>query len=60
MAKKEKNRKEYLIRELLKEIDKDPDREGLLKTPQRVAKMFDFLTRGYHQDVAGCCERGYF
>jgi GTP cyclohydrolase I len=51
MAKKEKKRTEYLVHELLKEIDKDPDREGLQKTPQRVAKMYDFLTRGYHQDV---------
>jgi GTP cyclohydrolase I len=51
MAKKQKNKKEDLVRELLKEIGEDPAREGLLKTPQRVAKMYDFLTRGYHQNI---------
>jgi GTP cyclohydrolase IA len=38
------------IRGLLSEIGEDPDREGLLKTPERVEKALRFLTRGYHQD----------
>lgn len=38
-----------LIRELLVEIGEDPTRDGLIKTPQRVAKALQFLTRGYHQ-----------
>jgi GTP cyclohydrolase IA len=36
-----------LVRELLIEIGEDPDREGLVETPQRVAAAWDFLTRGY-------------
>jgi GTP cyclohydrolase I len=39
-----------LIRELLRDIGEDPDREGLAATPDRVARSYEFLTRGYHED----------
>ncbi|MCH9007591.1 GTP cyclohydrolase I FolE [candidate division KSB1 bacterium] len=39
-----------IIKRLLIEIGEDPEREGLLNTPARVAKSYEFLTRGYQQD----------
>jgi len=39
-----------LIRELLVEIGEDPEREGLLATPDRVARAYEFLTSGYRTD----------
>ena len=42
-----KDRVAQLIRELLVEIGEDPEREGLLKTPDRVARAYEFLTAGY-------------
>jgi len=40
-----------LVRELLIEIGEDPEREGLLKTPERVAKAYEFLSKGYRTDI---------
>ncbi|TMA89960.1 MAG: GTP cyclohydrolase I FolE [Deltaproteobacteria bacterium] len=38
------------IRQILKAIGEDPDREGLLRTPQRAAQALSYLTRGYAMD----------
>jgi GTP cyclohydrolase I len=42
---------ESLVRQLLVELGEDPEREGLLKTPLRVAKALSFLTHGYRTDL---------
>src|SRR6516225_747539 len=43
---------EELIRELLVRLGEDPDREGLLRTPARFAKAYQYLTKGYKEDPA--------
>ncbi len=42
-----------LVEQLLGLLGEDPTREGLLKTPERVAKALRFFTQGYQQDVEG-------
>ena len=42
---------EAAYRDILTFVGEDPDREGLQRTPHRVAESLKFLTRGYHQDV---------
>jgi GTP cyclohydrolase IA len=39
------------VREIIKLIGEDPEREGLRKTPERYEKALKFLTSGYHQNV---------
>lgn len=42
---------EELVGRMLDAIGEDPKREGLLRTPHRVAKAYEFLTSGYAKDV---------
>ena len=39
------------VREIIKLVGEDPEREGLRKTPERFEKAFKFLTSGYHMNV---------
>lgn len=40
----------YHYKEILKLLGENPEREGLIKTPLRVAKAMQFMTQGYYQD----------
>ena len=42
---------EHSFRNLLESVGEDPERQGLVKTPSRAAKAFDFLTNGYRQSL---------
>jgi GTP cyclohydrolase IA len=42
---------EKLVRGILEEIGENPAREGLVNTPERVARAFRFLTSGYREDI---------
>jgi len=47
-------------RAILEEIGEDPEREGLLKTPERVAKAMQFLTHGYDLNPAEILKSAMF
>lgn len=49
-----------LTRQTLELIGEDPNREGLHKTPERVAKALQFLTQGYQQDPRAILEGALF
>jgi len=53
-------KKEALVRSMLQEIGEDPDREGLRRTPLRVAKAMDFLTSGYQLSAAEIIKKALF
>ena len=41
---------EEAVRDILTNVGEDPEREGLVRTPERVARMYDELLAGYHVD----------
>ncbi|MCB1877711.1 MAG: GTP cyclohydrolase I FolE [Chromatiales bacterium] len=51
---------EGIVRQTLVRIGDDPSREGLLRTPLRVAKAMDFLTSGYQMSVSEVVEGAIF
>ena len=48
------------IKSVLSEIGERPEREGLIKTPERVAKSMEFLTDGYKQDPTKIIQSAMF
>ncbi len=48
------------VREILRLIGEDPRREGLLKTPERVAKAMQFMTQGYGQNGTEIIQKAIF
>jgi len=48
------------IKSILTEIGETPEREGLMKTPERVAKSMSFLTKGYKEDPAKILNKAIF
>jgi len=51
---------EDLVREMLVRLGEDPDREGLSRTPERVAKAMQFLVKGYKDDPETLLRKALF
>jgi GTP cyclohydrolase I len=51
---------EHSFHELLECIGEDPERQGLLKTPNRAARAFEFLTNGYRQSLEDLVNNAIF
>lgn len=48
------------FRDIIESIGEDSSREGLLKTPERAAKAFEFFNQGYHQDPVKALKSALF
>lgn len=48
------------VKEILRLLGEDPEREGLVKTPERVAKAMQYLTQGYTQDGGEIIQQALF
>jgi len=51
---------EKITRNLKKEIGENPDREGLVRTPSRVAKSWEFFSKGYNQNLEDIINNAIF
>ncbi len=51
---------EELVREMIVRLGEDPDREGLVRTPERVAKAMQFLVKGYKDDPEALLREALF
>jgi GTP cyclohydrolase I len=49
-----------LVHEMLIRLGEDPEREGLVRTPGRVQKAFQFLTKGYNEDAEALLRNALF
>jgi len=49
-----------LVTEMLLALGENPGRNGLLKTPERMAKALGFMTQGYHRDIDQLLNRALF
>ncbi len=48
------------VKSLLEEIGENPNRQGLVDTPMRVAKAYKFLTKGYNENIADVLNNAIF
>ncbi len=51
---------EELVREMIVRLGEDPAREGLVRTPNRVQRSWEFLTRGYREDPEAMLKNALF
>ncbi len=51
---------EELVREMIVRLGEDPEREGLVRTPERVAKAMQFLIKGYKEDPEALLSNALF
>jgi GTP cyclohydrolase I len=51
---------EDLVREMIVRLGEDPTREGLLRTPDRVHRAYEYLTKGYSEDAEAMLKKALF
>ncbi len=51
---------EELVREMIVRLGEDPEREGLVRTPERVHRAYEFLTKGYREDPEAMLKKALF